>query len=254
MVISPAKALNLAAGPATAAITMPILGDETRTLAKLAKRLTVADLKRLMGISDSLATLNRQRFQSFDPGSEDGLQAVFAFNGDVYRGLAARDLDRSALNWAQDRLRILSGLYGVLRPLDAIQPYRLEMGSRLKTRRGHGLYDFWGERLALALNQAAAGHRDPTLINLASQEYFAAVDRAALRLPLVNCHFREERDGELRTLSFFAKRARGLMARFIIDGRLENAAEVKAFDREGYGFRKALSSATDYVFTRPATT
>ena len=250
MIISPAKALNFAAAPANAPLTIPMMGEHTQALAKVARRLTVADLKRLMAISDDLAKLNRGRFQAFDPESEDGLQAVLAFNGDVYRGLDARSLDRAALAWTQDHLRILSGLYGLLRPLDAIQPYRLEMGSRLKTRRGPNLYAFWGDRLAEALNDAGRGLADPTVVNLASQEYFGAVDRAALRLPLVHCHFREERDGALRTLSFFAKRARGLMARFVIERRLEKPHDLKAFDVEGYAFDAALSTATDFVFIR----
>jgi len=252
MVISPAKALNFAPAPPFAPLTLPAFREDTASLAKTAQRLTGPDLRRLMGISEDLAKLNRQRFQAFDPHSEDGLQAVLAFNGDVYRGLAARELDQAGLKWAQDHLRILSGLYGLLRPLDAIQPYRLEMGSRLKTRRGASLYEFWGDRIALALNAAAAGQSDPTLINLASQEYFAAVDLAALSLPVVNCHFREERDGALVTLSFFAKRARGLMARFAIDGRIDRASDLKAFDLERYAFRPDRSTETDWVFARPA--
>ena len=248
MVISPAKALNFAAPSASAPLTMPIMREDTEVLAKAARRLTARDLKSLMGISDALAKLNRQRFLAFDVASEDGLQAAFAFNGDVYRGLLARSLDRASLNWAQGHLRILSGLYGLLRPLDAIQPYRLEMGSRLKTRRGASLYEFWGPRLSAALNDAAEGQDDPTLVNLASQEYFAAVDRDALRLPVVTCHFQRARNGELKSLGFLAKRARGLMARFAIDGRLETAADLKAFDAEGYAFRGDASSATEWVF------
>jgi cytoplasmic iron level regulating protein YaaA (DUF328/UPF0246 family) len=252
MVISPAKALNFAPAPTGAPLTLPTFREDTESLAKIARRLTVADLRRLMGISEDLARLNRHRFQAFDPHSEDGIQAVLAFNGDVYRGLAARDIDQAGLKWAQDHLRILSGLYGLLRPLDAIQPYRLEMGSRLKTRRGGSLYDFWGDRISLALNAAVDGHADPTLVNLASQEYFAAVDRSTLKVPVVTCHFREERDGGLVTLSFFAKRARGLMARFAIDRRIESAANLKAFDLERYAFRAEHSSDTDWVFARAA--
>ncbi|HEX7761932.1 MAG TPA: peroxide stress protein YaaA [Caulobacteraceae bacterium] len=250
MVISPAKALNFAAPALNAPMTTPAFAEDIAELAKVTQRLRVSDLKALMGISDNLAVLNRERFQAFDPESEDGLQAVFAFNGDVYTGLAARELDAPALKWAQDRLRILSGLYGLLRPLDVIQPYRLEMGSRLKTKRGKSLYDFWGQRLSLALNEAAGRHADPTLVNLASQEYFGAVKAAALSIPTVTCHFREERDGQMRTLSFFAKRARGAMTRYAIDQRIDRAHDLKAFDRDGYAFRPALSSDTDWVFAR----
>ena len=248
MVVSPAKALNFAAPPVKAPLTLPQLAADTAELAKVTRKLTVSNLKSLMGISDKLADLNRERFRAFDPASEDGLQAVFAFNGDVYAGLKARELDRTALKWTQDHLRILSGLYGLLRPLDAIQPYRLEMGSRLKTRRGANLYAFWGGRISQALNAAADGQSDPTLVNLASQEYAGAIDRSALKLPVITCHFRREREGDLTPQSFLAKRARGLMARFAIDGRIERAEDLKAFDTEGYSFRADISTATDWVF------
>jgi cytoplasmic iron level regulating protein YaaA (DUF328/UPF0246 family) len=251
IVLSPAKALNFDAPPPSAPLTAPELSEDTAELAKVARKLRVADLKRLMSLSDDLAKLNRDRFQAFDPGSEEGLQAAFAFNGDVYQGLKARELDRKSLAWAQKHVRILSGLYGVLRPLDAIQPYRLEMGTRLKTRRGASLYDFWGAAIAERLNRDAMGHKDKVLINCASGEYFGAVDLGALKLPVVACRFLEEKDGEARILSFFAKRARGLMARFMIDERLERREDLKAFDRDGYRFVPELSSDTEYTFARP---
>lgn len=251
IVLSPAKALDFTAPPVQAPLTAPELRDQTAELAKTTRKLTARDLKRLMSLSDSLATLNRERFQAFDPESEDGLQAAFAFNGDVYLGLRARELDRKALNWAQDHLRILSGLYGVLRPLDAIQPYRLEMGTRLKTKRGGSLYDFWGPRLAEALDQALAGHKDRTLVNCASEEYFGAVDLKALKAPVVNVRFLEEKDGEARVISFFAKRARGRIARFAIDNRIECAADLKAFDADGYRFGPDASTDDLWVFRRP---
>jgi uncharacterized protein len=252
MVISPAKALNFALAPVKAPLTAPALAADTAELAVVARRLTARKLKALMGISDSLAQLNRERFQAFDSENEDGLQAAFAFNGDVYRGLKARELAPPALKWMQDHLRILSGLYGLLRPLDAIQPYRLEMGSRLKTRRGATLYAFWGPRIAAALNEAGDGHADPTLVNLASAEYFAAVDRETLTLPVVSCHFSQERDGVLSPLGFPAKRARGLMARFAIDRRIDRAADLKAFDTDGFAFAAKASTDTDWVFARRA--
>lgn len=250
-VISPAKSLNFAAAPVHTPLTLPALRSETAELAKTTRKLRTGDLKRLMSISDQLALLNRERFQAFDADSEDGLQAAFAFNGDVYQGLSARTLDKTGLKWAQDHLRILSGLYGVLRPLDAIQPYRLEMGVRLKTRRGKNLYDFWRETIAANLNQAAESMKDPTLVNLASQEYFAAVDRKALTLPVLTCHFREEVEGEARLISFFAKKARGLMARYAIDNRIGRPADLKGFDTDGYRFQASLSTDTDWVFSRP---
>jgi cytoplasmic iron level regulating protein YaaA (DUF328/UPF0246 family) len=251
IVLSPAKALDFTAAAAAAPLTTPQLSDDVAELAKTTRKLTAADLRRLMSLSDNLAKLNRERFQAFDPAAEDGLQAAFAFNGDVYVGLKARELDRKALAWAQDHVRILSGLYGVLRPLDAIQPYRLEMGTRLKTRRGHSLYDFWGDKIAAALNEAAQGHKDKTLVNCASGEYFGAVDRQALKLSLVSCRFLEEKDGEARIISFFAKKARGLMARYAIDNRIERAQDLKGFDAAGYRFAPELSSDEEFTFIRP---
>jgi cytoplasmic iron level regulating protein YaaA (DUF328/UPF0246 family) len=252
MVLSPAKSLDFTPAAADLPLTTPQLAVDIAELAQETRKLRRADLKRMMAISDNLAELNHARFQAFDPACDDGLQAVIAFNGDVYAGLAARTLDKAALNWAQDHLRILSGLYGVLRPLDALQAYRLEMGVRLKTRRGANLYDFWGPRIAESLDAAAAGHADPTLVNLASQEYFGAVRPEALKSPLITCHFKETREGEPpRVLSFYAKKARGLMARFAIEGRIDRAQGLKDFAAAGYSFAPSLSSDTDWVFTRP---
>lgn len=251
MVVSPAKSLDFTPPERVLPLTTPQMKGDIAELAKATKRLKPGDLKRLMHISDKLATLNHERFQHFDPEVEDGLQAAIAFDGDVYEGLDARTLDKAGFEWAQDHLRILSGLYGVLRPADALQPYRLEMGVRLKTRRGQTLYDFWGDRISRALNAAAQGHADPTLVNLASQEYFGAVDARALKLPLVTCHFKEEKEGRLRVLGFYAKKARGMMARFAIDGRVERAEALKAFDKGGYAFRPELSTDSDWVFARP---
>ncbi len=251
IVLSPAKALDFTAAPASAPMTAPELSDHTAELAKITRKLRVIDLKRMMALSDDLAKLNRDRFQAFQPDSEDGLQAAFAFNGDVYMGLKARELDKKSLAWAQGRVRILSGLYGVLRPLDAIQPYRLEMGVRIKTRRGASLYDFWGPKVSETLDAALVGHKQRVVINCASQEYFGAVDRAALKAPVVACRFLEEKDGEARIMSFFAKKARGMMARFAIDNRLENPADLKAFDREGYRFIAGQSTDREFTFSRP---
>lgn len=250
IVLSPAKRLDFSEPPVAVKPTLPRLSEDTASLAKTAKRQTKADLRRLMGISDDLARLNRERFQAFDPESQDGTPAALAFAGDVYQGLDARSLDAEALTFAQDRIRILSGLYGLLRPLDRIQPYRLEMGTRLKTRRGSSLYDFWGDRLSKQLNTDAEGHTDPTLVNLASQEYFGAVDARALKIPVVTCHFREAKNGESRIISFFAKKARGTMARYAIEQRIDRAEDLKAFDRDGYGFDKATSTETDWIFIR----
>lgn len=252
IVLSPAKSLDFTPAAPGVPLTTPELKDDIAQLAKATRCLSAAQLRRLMSISETLAELNHQRFQVFDPACEDGVQAAIAFDGDVYAGLDARSLDKAALVWAQNHLRILSGLYGVLRPLDALQPYRLEMGTRLKTRRGDSLYAFWGERITQTLNRAGEGQADPTLVNLASVEYFTAVKPKVLKLPLVTCHFKEEGPAGLRIISFFAKKARGLMARYAIDNRIERAEDLKGFDREGYRFQPGVSSAGDWVFSRPA--
>ncbi len=250
MVISPAKAMNFTAPDRGLPLTTPVLKDDIAELDAVTRKLRPRDLRRLMDISEKLADLNHSRFQAFDPSVEDGLQAAVAFNGDVYRGLEARTLDAKSFAWAQTHLRILSGLYGLLRPADAIQPYRLEMGAQLKTRRGKSLYQFWGDRISRELNEAAEGHKDRTLVNLASQEYFGAIDPKALTLPVVTCRFFEDRGEVTKQISFMAKKARGLMARFVIDGRIDRVAGLKDFDREGYTFQASLSTDTDWVFLR----
>jgi uncharacterized protein len=250
IVLSPAKRLDFTEADPALPASERRFREDTASLSRTARARTVSELRRLMGISDDLARLNRERFQAFDAESADGVQAAFAFAGDVYEGLRARDLDGPALAFAQDHVRILSGFYGLLRPLDRIQPYRLEMGTRLKTRRGSSLYDFWGDRISKQLNADAGEHADPTLVNLASQEYFGAVDARALKLPVVTPHFRESKDGESRIISFFAKKARGAMTRFAIDERIDRAADLKAFDRDGYRFDKAVSTDTDWIFIR----
>ena len=251
IVLSPAKRLDFTNTDPELPATAPRFVDDIASLARTAKRQTRADLRKLMSISEDLAKLNQQRFKAFDPeASDEGVQAVLAFAGDVYQGLDARSLDARSLDWAQSHLRILSGLYGLLRPLDRIQAYRLEMGVRLKTRRGNSLYDFWDDRISKQLNLDAEGQATPVLVNLASQEYFGAVDAKALRIPVVTPNFRENKDGESRIISFFAKKARGTMARFAIDERIKNPEDLKAFDRDGYRFDKSLSTETDWIFTR----
>jgi cytoplasmic iron level regulating protein YaaA (DUF328/UPF0246 family) len=250
-VVSPAKTLDLSPAPPAPA-TRPEFLKDTMELARIARKLTRADLMRLMDISPKLADLNVARFKELDPRcGEGGVQAAFVFAGDVYDGLRARELDQAALDYAQGHLRILSGLYGLLRPLDCIEPYRLEMGVGLPSRRGANLYDFWGDRIAKALRKDAEGHADPTLVNLASQEYFGAVDARALKLPVLNVRFEDEKDGRSRVLAFFAKRARGEMARFAINTRAERAEQLQAFTGMGYRFRPDQSGPRDWVFSRP---
>ena len=250
-VISPAKALDMA--PVDIAATEPDFQGDAVRLAATARNLTLGGLKGLMGLSDDLARLNRDRFKAFaaDPAPEAVKPAAFAFNGDTYQGLEARTLDRADLDWAQNHLRILSGLYGLLRPLDAIQPYRLEMGSRLKTRRGASLYDYWGDTVAKALVKQAAAVNTDILVNCASQEYFGAADHKALKLRVITPQFMEVKDGRPRIVSFFAKRARGAMARFLTVERATDPERIKDFSAEGYRFDADLSDGDAWVFVRP---
>ena len=249
-VISPAKSLDME--PVAIQATQPEWQDDAVRLAKTMRGQTLTQLKSLMGISDDLARLNRERFKAFaaEPLAEAVKPAALAFNGDTYQGLEAKTLDDADLKYAQDHLRILSGLYGLLRPLDAIQPYRLEMGSRLKTRRGKSLYDYWGDQIAKALNAQAAAVGTDTLINCASQEYFGAADRKALKLKVVTPQFMEVKDGKPRIVSFFAKRARGAMARFVVTERAKTVEEIMQFSTGGYAYDEDLSESDKPVFTR----
>ncbi|WP_174299223.1 peroxide stress protein YaaA [Caulobacter sp. S45] len=252
--LSPAKTLDLSPVPPDLPATRPLFAKDTAELARIARTLRRADLKRLMGISDKLADLNVERFHAFKAGARAvGVPAALAFAGDVYTGLKARELDGPALDWAQERLRILSGLYGLLRPLDMIQPYRLEMGIKLANPKGPDLYAFWREKVTKTLRKELKVHADPTLVNLASQEYFGAVDAKVLGRPLVSCAFKERAaDGGVRMIALFAKRARGAMARYAIDHRVDRAEGLKDFDRDGYRFAPELSNASAWTFTRPA--
>lgn len=250
VVISPAKSLDMA--HVDVAATTPEFQDDAVRLSKTARNLTLTQLKDLMSISDDLARLNRDRFNVFaaEPALDSVKAAALAFNGDTYQGLEAKTLSKDDMVWAQDRLGILSGLYGILRPLDAIQPYRLEMGSRLKTRRGTSLYDYWGDTIAKALNARAAMVNADTLINCASQEYFGAVNRKALDLRVITPQFMEVKDDRPRIVSFFAKRARGAMARFIIENRVTNPDDMLAFGTGGYAYDADLSTAEKPMFLR----
>ena len=249
-VISPAKSLNQ--DPTPVPPTQPVFADEALRLVRTARNLTLKDLKGLMGISDDLARLNRDRFRAFKPapGPGDVKPAALLFDGDTYQGLEAATLDDDDLRWAQDHLRILSGLYGCLRPLDGIQPYRLEMGSRLKTRRGHSLYDVWGDRIAKQLTADAQAIGSDWLLNCASQEYFGAADRKALKLHVITPVFHEERDGTRQVVSFFAKRARGAMARFAVQHRITDPEGLRDFAIGGYRFDPDTSGPNSPHFVR----
>ncbi len=251
VVISPAKSLDLNPPARPLPLSQPELRTEIRDLAEITRRLTPADLRALMDISDKLADLNHARFQAFDAEAKDGLPAALMFNGDVYAGLEAKTLSDADLAWAQDRLRILSGLYGILRPLDGILPYRLEMGTRLKTPAGNSLYAYWADTLAHVLNATAEGHADRTLINLASSEYFDAVDQKALTIPVLSIRFLEQDPkGKRKIISFYAKKARGLMARYIIENRIEHREALKGFDVAGYAFDPDSETPDTWTFWR----
>lgn len=250
IVISPAKRLDWATREVE--MTAPQFQDDARALAQTARGLSAADLADLMDISPALAELNAERFQRFVQDGDDLRPAVLAFAGDTYQGLEAASLDADDLRFAQDRLSILSGLYGVLRPLDAIRPYRLEMGSRLATEKGPNLYAYWGDKLARALNAQAAAMGTDTLINCASVEYFSAVDRDALSLEVITPQFLEDKPGGPKIVSFHAKKARGAMARFIIERRLTDPAAILDFDLGGYVYAPALGTAEKPAFLRRA--
>mgnify|MGYP000506426193 CR=1 FL=1 len=248
IVISPAKKLDMS-GVDDVTPTRPQFAQQASELAEVARGLSTADLKKLMGISDNLAKLNAERFRDF--GDMEEKPAALAFAGDTYQGLEAGSLDADEMRWAQDHLRILSGLYGALRPLDAIEPYRLEMGSRLKTDHGKTLYDYWGDRIARALNDQAADAGTDTLVNCASQEYFGAVQPDALKLRVITPVFMEEKNGTPKVVSFYAKRARGAMARYIIQNRLTEPQALRDFDSGGYRYDPELSEGDKMVFLRP---
>jgi cytoplasmic iron level regulating protein YaaA (DUF328/UPF0246 family) len=255
-VISPAKRLDETRRdlPAVLSPTEPMFAADAAKLARIARGLTVAELRDLMGISEALAKLNAERFRAFKakPDAEAVKPAAFCFDGDTYAGLEAKTLDADALLWAQGRLRILSGLYGLLRPLDVIQPYRLEMGSRLANPKGADLYAYWGKRIAKALNETAEEVGAGVLVNCASQEYFGAVDRKALKLQVVTPVFLEGRGTEAKIVSFFAKKARGAMARFIAENRLTDMGDLRGFATGGYAFDPDRSGADTLVFIRDA--
>lgn len=253
-VISPAKKLDETprAVPDGHQMTDPMFASEAMTLARTAKKLAVSDLRRLMNLSEGLARLNHDRFAAFSamPAPGTVFPAIYCFAGDTYQGLDARTLTPAATAWAEGHLRILSGLYGLLRPFDAIQPYRLEMGSRLATAKGPDLYAFWGNKLGRALTSLGGEQGSDVLLNCASVEYFTAARHPSLKLRVVTPVFLEERDGSARIISFWAKKARGAMARFACENRLTDPSDLRAFDLGGYAFRPDLTEGDRLVFSR----
>lgn len=256
ILLSPAKSLDFETPlPDGLAHTLPAFPAQTRALVQRMRSFAPQDLASLMHISDALAALNVGRFAAFRarPGAAHARQALLAFDGDVYDGLDARSLDAADLAWAQEHLAILSGLYGVLRPLDRMQPYRLEMGTRLETDAGTGLYAYWGDRIARHLDrQVQRRPGEPLLLNLASQEYFKAVDRKALRARVAECVFEDWQGGAYKVVGFHAKRARGRMARFAIQARAETLEALKDFGADGYAYAARASTPDRLVFRRRA--
>jgi uncharacterized protein len=252
VVISPAKTLDFTTPPAIKEYTSPDLLDDSKILVARIQKMSAKELSKLMGISADLGNLNYERYQTwhvpFSP--ENAKQAVLAFDGDVYAGLDAPSLPERILKQAQHKLRILSGLYGVLKPLDLIQPYRLEMGTKFGVGRAKDLYAFWGDKITKKIQVAVDESGSLILVNLASNEYYKSIDIKKLNAEIVTPAFKDMKNGEYKMISFFAKKARGLMTRFILENRIDNAGDLQAFDADGYHFNPQLSKPETPVFTR----
>jgi cytoplasmic iron level regulating protein YaaA (DUF328/UPF0246 family) len=251
-VISPAKTLDFDTPPTTRKVTQPQFIDRSAELVEDARAMSPDDIRALMGVSDKIAELNHRRFMNWGmPFSLDNAkQSVLAFKGDVYTGLAADSLSTAQLTFAQKHLRILSGLYGLLRPLDLMQPYRLEMGLKFANRGGANLYQFWGDAITGALNTQLKKSGTPVLVNLASNEYFRSVQGRALDAEIITPVFKDLKGDKYKIISFYAKKARGQMARFIIENALNEPDGMRKFKTDGYRYNKAESSARELVFTR----
>ena len=250
--LSPAKSLDYDTPADDLPHSQPLFVEQSAELIQVLRQKSPQQIAELMHLSDALAALNVARYEAWHPRftAKNSKQAVLAFNGDVYEGLDARTLRAPDLEWAQAHLCLLSGLYGVLRPLDWMQPYRLEMGTKLATGKGKDLYQFWGPRIAEHLNARLAGEAEPMVVNLASQEYFKSVDRKVLKARVVECVFEDWKGGQYKIISFHAKRARGLMARYAVMHRAGTPKQLEGFDLEGYAFDTAASAADRLVFRR----
>ncbi len=250
--LSPSKTLEWESPPATSRFSTPVFLKEAAELVDVLRGFNAGRIAALMKISTRLADLNTARFAAWRKRHTpaNARPAVLAFRGDVYSGLAAETFSEEDFAFAQDHLRILSGLYGLLRPLDLIQPYRLEMGTRLATARGETLYAFWGRRITRAVNEALAAQAAPALVNLASVEYFKAVDPREIVVPVITPVFRDFKNGRFKVISFYAKKARGRMAGYLVRRRITDPQALKDFDADGYRFDTALSDEKQWVFTR----
>jgi hypothetical protein len=250
IVLSPAKSLDLDTPSTTPQHTTPDFIDNAAELVKVLRGYSPAQVAELMDLSDTLSVLNVTRYADWHPDHSKGRQAIMAFNGDVYAGLDARSLAPGALSYAQRHVRILSGLYGLLRPLDLIHPYRLEMGTRLATARGKDLYAFWGDAITEALNRQLDETGSTALVDLASEEYFKSVKPKKLAAPVIYPVFEDWKNGRYKIISFFAKRARGMMARYAAEHGITDPEQLKDFDVDGYAFEPAASSEREWVFRR----
>lgn len=253
-VISPAKTLDFESAPLTDHHTQPQMLEDAAALMKILRDKSASDIKALMSVSDNIAELNVERNKEWRPDFtlQNAKQAVFAFKGDVYTGINVETLAEEGVDYLQRHLLILSGLYGVLRPLDLMMPYRLEMGTRLTNAKGKNLYDFWGNKISGAINDTltVTAGAPPVLVNLASNEYFKAAKKKHLQARVITPAFRDLKNGEYKMISFYAKKARGLMVRFAADQEVSDPEELKAFNYEGYTFNEGLSNEDDWVFTR----
>lgn len=248
LVISPAKTLDYS-NPTFTQYSEPDFQVEVKDLVSVLRKKSASQISELMHLSNSLASLNEERYKTFQDtfNQVNAKQALLAFKGEVYTKMEADQFSEADLEFAQQHLRILSGLYGLLKPLDLIQPYRLEMGTPLKTKKGANLYQYWGTKISKALNVLGQGK---TLVNLASQEYFKAIDQKTLNLPVIHIHFKENKGEKYQVVGFFAKQARGLMARYAILNRLTDPEQLKLFQEEGYTYSAPLSTQKDWVFVR----
>ena len=247
VVVSPAKKLNMSLVD-NLKVSEPHFKKNANELVNVVRGLSVQDLEKLMDISTTLAELNKDRFNDF--GNQQKKAAAFAFAGDTYKGLSVEKFEMEDLDWAQKHLRILSGLYGLLRPLDEIEPYRLEMGSKLKGAHGSSLYDYWGNKISENLNKHAKEIGSKILVNCASNEYFNAINLNSLLLRVITPIFMERKNGKEKIISFYAKNARGAMARFIIQNRLKSEEDIKKFDLDGYNYSAEKSDEGKLVFIR----
>jgi len=252
VLLSPAKTLDYETADTVTDLTVPQFTAEANRLIRILKKKSVEEIKRLMHISDNLAVLNRTRYKTFSKEytAENSKSAIMAFKGDVYTGLEAESLDDYSLSYISKHVRILSGLYGLLRPFDRMQPYRLEMGTRLENKKGTNLYHYWGSAISKQLNKRLTELEADTIVNLASNEYYKAVDQKKLKARVINIDFREEKEGEYKFVSFFAKKARGTMTRFIAEHKITDAADLRGFDYDGYRYAEESSTPEQLLFVR----